>query len=457
MKEYKVCSASGILGYGFPEDSLRRAMEMKPDMIGCDAGSVDPGPYYLGSGTAFVARSGAKRDMALLLKAAIGAHIPLVIGSAGGAGGDKNVQFMVDIIDEIAAEEDLHFTMGIIYCEQEKAYLKKKLQEGKIRSLGVMPELTEDVIDESEHTVRLMGPYGVQKLIKEGCDVVLAGRTSDTALFAAIPLMEGCEPGLVWHAAKILECGAASCEPFRSNDTIIVTLHDDCFYVEPTNPALRHTKVSVAAHGLYENSSPFCYYEPSGMLDLTNTKFEQFTERKVKVHGSKMVPAEVYTEKLESAVLRGYRTISIMGTRDPILIQCMDEYEQTVRKEVAYKTKVAYNGEVKESDYIFNMHIYGRDAIMGEMEPEKKITSHEIGVLLEVIAATPEISASILAFARTSTLHNGFTGRKCIAGNMAVAFSPSDIPAGPVYEFNMDHILALEDPLEGIRFERKSY
>ena len=457
MKEYKVCSASGILGYGFPEDSLKRAMEMKPDMIGCDAGSVDPGPYYLGSGTAFVARSGAKRDMALLLKAAVGAGIPLVIGSAGGAGGDKNVQFMVDIVDEIAKEEDLHFTMGIIYCEQDKAYLKKKLQEGRIRSLGVMPELTEDVIEESEHTVRLMGPYGVQKLIKEGCDVVLAGRTSDTALFAAIPLMEGCEPGLVWHAAKILECGAASCEPFRSNDTIVVTLTDDCFYVEPANPALRHTKVSVAAHGLYENSSPFCYYEPSGMLDLTETKFEQFTDRKVRVHGSRMVPAEVYTEKLESAVLRGYRTISIMGTRDPILIQCMDEYEQTVRKEVAYKTKVAYNGEVKESDYIFNLHVYGRDAIMGEMEPEKKISSHEIGVLLEVIAATPEISASILAFARTSTLHNGFTGRKCIAGNMAVAFSPSDIPAGPVYEFNMDHILELEDPLEGIRFEKKTY
>ena len=94
---------------------------------------------------------------------------------------------------------------------------------------------------------------------------------------------------------------------------------------------------------------------------------------------------------------------------------------------------------------------------MGDMEPEKRIIGHELGVLLEVIAKTPEISASILAFARTSTLHNGFTGRKCIAGNMAVAFSPSDIPAGPVYEFNMDHILELEDPLEGIRFSKKVY
>lgn len=457
MREFKVCSASGILGYGFPEDSLRRAMEMHPDMLGCDAGSVDPGPYYLGSGTAFVARSGAKRDMALLLRAALEAKIPLVIGSAGGAGGDQNVDFMVDIIDEIAQEESFHFTMGIIYCEQDKTFLKKKLADGKIKSLGVLPELTEAVIDESVHTVRLMGTYGIQKLIEEGCDVVLAGRTSDTALFAAIPLMKGCEPGLVWHAAKILECGAASCEPFRSNDTIVVTITDDCFYVEPANPNLRHTKVSVAAHGLYENSSPFCYFEPSGMLDLTNTKFEQFTDRKVRVHGSKMIPAEVYTEKLESAVLRGYRTISIMGTHDPILMQCMDEYEETVRKEVAYKTKQAFHGRVNEGDYIFNMHVYGRNAIMGDMEPEKRIIGHELGVLLEVIAKTPEISASILAFARTSTLHNGFTGRKCIAGNMAVAFSPSDIPAGPVYEFNMDHILELEDPLEGIRFSKKVY
>ena len=457
MKEFKICSAEGILGYGFPEDSLWRAMELHPDMIGCDAGSVDPGPYYLGSGTAFVARSGAKRDMALLLRAALGAKIPLVIGSAGGAGGDQNVDWMIDIIDEIAKEEAMHFKLGIIYCEQEKAFLKTKLHEGKIRSLGVMPEMTEEIIDESVHTVRLMGPYGIQKLIREGCDVVVAGRTSDTALFAAIPLMNGCDPGLVWHAAKILECGAASCEPFRSNDTIVVTITDDCFYVEPTNPNLRHTKVSVAAHGLYENSSPFCYYEPSGMLDLTKTKFEQVTDRRVKVYGSQMIPAKEYTEKLESTVMRGYRTISIMGTHDPILIQCMDEYEQTVREEVTHKTEVAYNGKVKESDYIFNMHVYGRNAIMGDMEPQKEITAHELGVMIEVIAETPEISASILAFARTSTLHNGFTGRKCTSGNMAVAFSPSDIPVGPVYEFNMDHVLTLEDPFEAIRFETKTY
>lgn len=457
MKDFKICSASGILGYNFPEDSLKRAMEMNPDMIGCDAGSVDPGPYYLGSGTAFVARSAAKRDIELLIKASVSANIPLVIGSAGGGGGDLNVKFMTDIIEEVVAENNLHFKMAVIYCEQDKDFLKAKLKMGKINSMGYFPELTDEIIDESNHTVRLMGPYGIQKAFNMGADVIIAGRTSDTALFAAIPLMKGYEPGLVWHAAKILECGAASCEPLRSNDTIIATITDDCFYVEPMNPILKHTKLSVAAHGLFENSSPFCYFEPNGMLDLTEAKFEQFTDRIVKVYGSKMVPAKHYTEKLESTAFRGYRTISIMATRDPILIKCLDEYEKTIRKEVEQKVQDAYNNRVKKSDYIFNLHIYGRNAVMGVLEPVKEIKGHEVCVLLEVIAATTEISSSILAFARTSTLHNGFPGRKCTAGNMAIAFSPSDIPVGPVYEFNMEHLLTLEDPLEGIRFEMKEY
>ena len=46
----RVLSASGQLGYGIPEDALRRGMARAPHVIGCDMGSIDPGPYYLGAG-----------------------------------------------------------------------------------------------------------------------------------------------------------------------------------------------------------------------------------------------------------------------------------------------------------------------------------------------------------------------------------------------------------------------
>ena len=43
-------STSGILGYGFPEESLTLGMERGIHMLGVDGGSTDPGPHYLGSG-----------------------------------------------------------------------------------------------------------------------------------------------------------------------------------------------------------------------------------------------------------------------------------------------------------------------------------------------------------------------------------------------------------------------
>ena len=90
MKEMKILSPSGIVGYGFPEESFRAGVALKPDLIACDAGSTDPGPYYLGSGIPFTTATAVKRDMTLMLKAACELNIPLVIGTAGGCGADAD-------------------------------------------------------------------------------------------------------------------------------------------------------------------------------------------------------------------------------------------------------------------------------------------------------------------------------------------------------------------------------
>ena len=102
-KQMRIVSASGILGYGYPEDSLKRAMEFKPDFIGCDCGSTDAGPYYLGAGEPFVSRTSFKRDVGLLIKAALGAKIPLLLGSCTG-GGNQTVDFALDVVKEFAKE-----------------------------------------------------------------------------------------------------------------------------------------------------------------------------------------------------------------------------------------------------------------------------------------------------------------------------------------------------------------
>ena len=43
-------------------------MARLPQAIAVDAGSTDPGPYYLGSGNSFTNREAVKRDLALIIE-----------------------------------------------------------------------------------------------------------------------------------------------------------------------------------------------------------------------------------------------------------------------------------------------------------------------------------------------------------------------------------------------------
>ena len=57
MKEsIRYLSLCGLLGYGYAPVSLKNALMDDLDFVGVDAGSTDPGPYYLGSGKGFVKR-----------------------------------------------------------------------------------------------------------------------------------------------------------------------------------------------------------------------------------------------------------------------------------------------------------------------------------------------------------------------------------------------------------------
>ena len=138
MKSFGMVSTSGILGYGFPEASLEVAMARSPDMIGVDGGSVDPGPHYLGSGKPFASIMAIRRDLRLMLRAAMASRIPMVIGTCGGAGGEPHLELTANLVREIAREEGMHFTMALIHAEQEKSFIKKRIAEGRVKPLSNM-------------------------------------------------------------------------------------------------------------------------------------------------------------------------------------------------------------------------------------------------------------------------------------------------------------------------------
>jgi hypothetical protein len=82
-----------------------------------------------------------------------------------------------------------------------------------------------------------------------------------------------------------------------------------------------------------------------------------------------------------------------------------------------------------------------------------KTPGHEIGLLIDAVADTPELAETVCAMARSLTLHWAYPGRIATAGNLAFPFSPADLPAGPVFEFSIYHLLELDDPVRTFPFK----
>ncbi len=61
--------------------------------------------------------------------------------------------------------------------------------------------------------------------------------------------------------------------------------------------------------------------------------------------------------------------------------------------------------------------------------------------------ATPAAAAAAAGAARSLLLHWSYPGRIATAGNLALPFSPAEIPAGQVFEFNIYHLLEMPDPV----------
>ena len=443
--EVRLLSTSAILGYGFPEASLRAGMERRPHVIGVDGGSVDPGPHYLGAGKPFCSPIAIRRDLRLMLNAAVEAGIPLLIGTCGGSGGAPHLAMVAAMTREIARQDGLHFKLALIEAEQDKDSVKRRVAEGRVVSLARQPALTERTIDRSSRIVAMMGPEPFTRALDAGAGVVLAGRASDPACWAAAATRAGLPPAPAWYAGKMLECGATPSIP-KGHDCLFVTVRQDHVECEPTNPARRCTPLSIANHSLHENSSPVHHVEPGGMLDTSECRFEAVSDRAVRISGMRWNPAERYTVKLEGVELAGYRSICVCGTRDPLLIGRLDDFIASVRDEVAIKA--AAFGASAES-YQLGIRIYGRDGVMAGREPLRGAVPHELGFVLEVVSLhSQEMASAVLGMARTNMLHTDFPGRLCREGNMAFPFSPSDIEVGPVYRFNIYHVAELDDPTE---------
>lgn len=434
----RLVGASGQLGYGIPTPAFQAALARAPDMIGADMGSIDIGPTYLGKGEMATAPAATRRDLRKLLHGARGLDIPLVIGSAGSAGAAPHLDATLALVREIARADGLHFRLGVLRADMPRPMLHAALAEGRLRPFDGMPQLTGEEIDAAAHIVAQMGTGPFRRALEAGVDVLIAGRSCDTSIFAALPSLLGFPMGLTMHMAKIIECASLCCVP-GGRDCILATLDDEGFELESMNPARRATPVSVAAHSLYEQSDPFGLTEPDGTLDLLAARYEARDDRRTRVTGAAWRPSTHPTLKLEGARKIGERAILLAGAADPRFIarhrEILPAAAAVVRDLVC---------EDQPEDYTLTFRVYGIDGVR-MAPPANEPLPGEVFVLGEVIAPTAERAAEVMRTTKQYLLHHGYPGRLSTAGNLAFPFTPPEISTGPAFRFNVYHLLHLAD------------
>lgn len=447
--EIRVLAGNGCLGTGFKPESLERGVAMKPHVIACDAGSTDSGPSSLGAGRPKLSREACKRDLRLLLIARDRLQVPLIVGSCGTSGRDVGVDWVTGMAREIAVEENLSFRLAVIKSDQQPDYLKQQLANGLVRPLQSAPPINASTFDSP--VVGMMGTEPIMAAIEQGAQVILAGRASDSALYAAVPVALGADPGLAWHAAKTLECGAA-CAVVPAADSMFATIRDDHFDIEPLDPEARCTPAGIAAHTLYENANPFLLTEPGGVIDTEAATYEALDERRVRVRGSRFHHSDEYTIKLEGAAIAGYQTVIVGGVRDPHVIKALPSLVQRAQAYFRERVTDLFGDTLKPGEYDIEYRLYGIDGVMGDLEPLRdSATPHELGVLITVTAPSQEQANKIASLVAHVSAHLPVPAYEGIVSTIAYPYSPPEIPRGAVYRFTLNHVNVPATPLDMFR------
>lgn len=439
----RVLVPSGVLGLGFDAEALARGVAMKPDIICIDGGSTDSGPFSLGTGTSKYSRAGTKAEWRQLMQAREQLGVPLVIGSCGTCGTNSTVEWMLEITRELALELAHTVKIATVFSSQPVERLKKALSQGHIAPLYPAPEISNESLEACVNVVALAGAEQIREALETGADIVLAGRTTDTATVSALPLMRGDHPGAVWHGAKIAECGAL-CSTNPTSGVILVDFDDTGFTVQPMAQNAKCTPHSVSAHMLYENSDPFILYEPGGYLDVTAATYKSIDEHRVRVTGSEWVHSNSYTVKLEGARIGGYQTTIMAILRDEHYVAnaqaWVDKLSQFVCAEINKSMGLG------DDDYDLEFRLIGIDATLGPIETKRGLPT-EVGVLGIVTANDQETASEIGKLINPFVLHYPLTSDEELP-TFAFPYSPAQSERGALYEFSLNHVMELQNPMD---------
>ena len=310
----------------------------------------------------------------------------------------------------------------------------------KIEGLDGRSELSEPDLDKTDHIVAMAGVHPFIEALNMGADVIIGGRSSDSAIFAAPAIREGFPKALSYYLGKVLECASFCAEPYAAKESVIGTITDEDVKVTAMAPFQRCTVASVAGHAMYERSDPFYEYVAGGMLDMTKCVYDQVDNKTTRITGPKFVPVSGKIKvKIEGSGRVGERYIGIVGVRDPYTIANIEQVIEWARTQVCERFGT--------QGYQLFYKIYGKNGVMGDLEPAREIKSHELCIIVEGIAPNKEMAEEVTTIGTRQIFYARLPQVKGTAGTAAFVVDEV-LPASAAFNWTINHVVSVDDPME---------
>lgn len=322
-----------------------------------------------------------------------------VLTNAGG----MNIEGMVAELQKLAEEQNMHgMKIGYVTGDEISAEIPRLLAEGvtfdNMDDVGDFNEIKDKIFNANVY----FGHEPTVACLEQGADMVITGRSTDSALFLA-PIMHelGWAPD-DWNnlargimAGHLLECGGQGAGgnyeydwrnvprmdelgfPIAevSADDFVITKAPDCGGII--------CEQSCKEQFLYEVHDPANYITPDVVVDISNATLTQTGENRVRVGNVKGKPRPD-TLKLSMGYHAGYKVAAMLSFAWP------DAYEKAQYAADILMKKMKRKGLKAEEIRIDYIGLNALHLRVAEMDPEKIKDLNEVVMRIAIRTLTKD-------------------------------------------------------------------